>query len=352
MVEYSKQELQEKMIDIGQLCGIKEYILDNGPAEGVKVAEFYNGSGLTFSVLKNRGLDIADTFFKGIPLHFKTFGGITAPSQGYNQGSDFLRCFFGGLLATCGITYNGRPSRDGDKELGLHGRISNLRATVQSVRAAWEGESYVLEISGEVREAALFGPNVSLHRTIRTKLGEPSIEISDVVTNHHNEATPHSMLYHFTFGYPLIDEGARLVYSAKAIQGLADNVRDEQTTDFKAVLAPSLIHNGSGQDFLYIDVNEDAKGLASAGIVNRKLGLGVKLEYPKAQLPRLGNWQHYARGEYVTAFEPMNSGVEGREKDREYGWIEELAPGQSKHYNVKITVLSTGEELDQFEADG
>ncbi|TLS52792.1 DUF4432 family protein [Paenibacillus antri] len=349
---FNEHGLRDKIIDMRQLCGIKEYTLENGPSEGVKVAEFYNGSGLTFSVLKNRGLDIADTFFKGIPLHFRSFGGITAPSESYSRGSEFLRSFYGGLLVTCGVTYTGRPNVDAGEELSLHGRFSNLRATVNRVCGGeWKAGRYELEIEGEVRETALFGPNVSLRRLIRTSLGSPTIELKDIFTNHHNVVTPHAMLYHFTFGYPLVDEGAKLIYRATTVSGLSDNVRNHHAEDMRRIPAPLEIHDGASQDFLYIDVKENEDGLAQVGIVNRKLGLGVKLEYPKAALPRLGNWLHFGHGEYVTAFEPMNGGVEGRSKDRELGWLEEIAPGETKEYTLRFTVLTTPEELDYFESD-
>lgn len=346
---FDKKNLSAKMINMDQLCGIREFVLENGPEEGVKVADFYNGSGLSFAVLKNRGLDIADTFYKGIPLHFRSFGGITAPSQGYNQGSDFSRAFYGGLLITCGTTYTGRPSFDQDENLGLHGRHSNLRGKVHSTRSYWDQEEYILEIKGEVKEASTFGPNVSTSRTIRTWLGKPVIEIEDVCTNFDNMPTPHCLLYHFTFGYPLVDEDAEFVYAANSIHPLSDTVRKPENTDYKKMLSPSSIHNGSAQDFIYIDINEDSNGMVKVGIVNRRLGLGVKLEYPKAVLPRLGNWMHYGEnGIYVTALEPMNGGVEGRKKDRELGWLENLKPGQSKKYLIKMTVLTSLEEINEF----
>jgi hypothetical protein len=343
--------VNDKLINMNQLCGIKEYTFDNGPSEGVKVAEFYNGSGLTFSVLKNRGLDIADTFYKGIALHYRSFGGITAPSESYARGSEFLRAFYGGLLVTCGTTYTGRPNVDQGEALGLHGRHSNLRATVHRVETGWTEDTYEMVIAGEVREASLFGPNVSLRRRIRTTYNAPAIEITDVFTNHHNQSTPHAILYHFTFGYPLIDEGATLVYQAASVTPLSDNVRDHRIEDFKQIPAPMSLHDGASQDYLYLDLKADPQGMVQMGIINRRLGLGIKLEYPKAQLPRVGNWLHYGHGEYVMAFEPMNSGVEGRAKDRERGWLEEIPPGGSKTYHLRFTVLTSHDELDQFEAE-
>ena len=349
---YNRRELESKTETLSQLCGIKEYVLENSTADGVRVAEFYNGSGLTFCVLKSRGLDIADAFYKGIPLFWRSFGGITVPSEAYNRGLDFARCFYGGLMMTCGTTYTGRPCVDGGEGLGLHGRISNQRAKVKAIREEWEGKDYVLEITGEVKEAGIFGPNVKVDRKIRTVLGQPVIGIEDLFVNRGNKPSPHATLYHFTFGYPLVDEGAELVYSASEVWPLEDTVRDPSVVDIKQIAAPSGIHNGWGQDFFYLDVKEDEAGMARMGLVNRRLGLGVKIEYPKHQLPRLGNWLKFGeRGAYAIAFEPMSSGVEGRVKDREYGWYEEVEPGGTKRYTLMITVLTSLEEIEQFEKD-
>jgi len=215
---YDERELRSRAIEMSQLCGIKEYTLDNGPGAGVRMAEVYTGSGLTFAVAKDRGFDLAETYYKGMALHFRTFGGMTSPSESYARGSEFLRSFYGGLMMTCGTTYTGRPCVDQGEELGLHGRHSNQKARVRRVDERWLDGRYVLELEGEVREAALFGPNVSLRRTIRSSYLSDTIEIADVFTNHHNVAVPHGMLYHFTFGYPLVvqDRDGRLLGGAHA----------------------------------------------------------------------------------------------------------------------------------------
>ena len=38
-----------------------------------------------------------------------------------------------------------------------------------------------------------------------------NIEIIDTVTNHGFDLTPHMLLYHINLGWPLVDEGSRLV---------------------------------------------------------------------------------------------------------------------------------------------
>ncbi|HMO27009.1 MAG TPA: DUF4432 family protein, partial [Tepidisphaeraceae bacterium] len=57
--------------------------------------------------------------------------------------------------------------------------------------------------------------------------------------------------------------------------------------------------------------------------------------------PRLGCWQHWGPGEYVAALEPMNCGVEGRDKDRARGWLDELAPGESREYAYSFSIETT-----------
>jgi hypothetical protein len=348
---FNRDKLVPKVETMEQVCGIKEYSFENGTADGVRAADFYNGSGLSFTVLKSRGMDIGDASYNGIPLFWRSFAGLTTPSEAFNSGLDFGRCFYGGLLMTCGVTYTGRPCVDGDEELGLHGRYSNQRAKITGSRTEWEGDDYILEMSGETKEASIFGPNVKVERKIRTRLGEPSLEVEDSFINCGNMPSPHSTLYHWTFGYPLVDEGAELIYSAKEVIRLDDAVRDNAEVDIKKIAAPSSIHNGRAQDFFYIDVNEDSSGMARVGLVNKRLGLGVKLEYPKAQLPRLGNWLKFGEGgAYAIAFEPMNSGVESRITDRERGWYVEVDPGDRRDYRLKLTVLRSLAEIEEFEA--
>ena len=81
-------------------------------------------------------------------------------------------------------------------------------------------------------------------------------------------------------------------------------------------------------------------GDATVGIVNRKLGIGVAIHYNMRQFPRCGNWQHFGPGEYVTALEPMNCTVDGRDKDRARGLMDTLKAGQRKTYRYRIEVVT------------
>ena len=84
-------------------------------------------------------------------------------------------------------------------------------------------------------------------------------------------------------------------------------------------------------------------------MVNRKRGIAVKVEYPKKDYLRLGNWQHWGPGgSYTGALEPMTAGVEGRPIDHERGWLRSLEPGHSIRLNCTITATNDQREINRL----
>ena len=123
-----KHELLKKLGDITQLGGVKYYEYSDGTSRGLRAFDIRSPEGLDMTVLIDRGMDISDLRFKGIPFTWKSHTGETTASFYESSGVEWLRTFYGGLLTTCGLTYFGAPSTDEGEELGLHGRISNLPA--------------------------------------------------------------------------------------------------------------------------------------------------------------------------------------------------------------------------------
>ena len=66
--ELSRQELLHRVGDMSQVADIRLFEFTNGNERGVRAAEFYTGSGLEFTVLLDRGMDIDDAKFKGMPI--------------------------------------------------------------------------------------------------------------------------------------------------------------------------------------------------------------------------------------------------------------------------------------------
>ena len=347
--EYSKNDLLEKVGDISQIGGVRLNTLTDGPENGVRAAEFRTGSGLNFRVLLDRSLDISTAEYKGQPLAWRSAAGDKSPAYFNEVGLGWLRNFYGGLMVTCGLTYAGAPCTDQGEELGLHGRVSNTPASNVCADAGWENGSYRMWVQGKVREARLFGEKIELKRTISAWLGESKIRINDSVTNLGFQETEHMMLYHINIGFPVLDEGSRIVAPV-----LSSRPRDaeaeigwEQHMEFSAPV------EGFSEKVYYLDMVPDKNGIVSAALVNEGFdngsGFGVYIRYSKNQLPRFIEWKHMGQGDYVVGMEPANCLVEGRDKDRERGTLQFLKPGETREYEVEIGVLPSNKEISEFE---
>lgn len=332
-----------------QMGGIETSVLDNGPGRGTRIAWINTGTGLRYKVVIDRGLDIVDAFYNQYSLAWISHGGTIAPRPDAHEGIEWLYTFSGGLLTTCGLSHMGAP--DPKEGLGLHGRISNYMAEIESiVQPDPVGGRLDFSITGLVRESRVFGPNLELRRTISGRLGEAAIIIQDAVTNRSNTPMPHMILYHCNFGWPLVAEGTEIIYQGTCqSRGLPmdDGVFSGKRSHTKCP-APLECHRGGGEGCGFIDVKPDKKGLCHVGLINSRLGLGVAMCYLKKQLPCLANWQHFGPGEYVTGIEPGTNPPIGQTNARQEGSLITLKPGESRNYDLAILVLDDKQELGKF----
>lgn len=347
--DYSRKDLLARVGDVSQIAGVRLCTLGDGVERGVRAAEFRTGSGLDFTVLVDRGLDISTASYKGRSLAWRSSTGDVSPAFFEEPGLGWLRSFYGGLVVTCGLTYAGAPNVDQGKPLGLHGRISNLPASNVLADGAWEGDSYVMWVQGKVRETAVFGENLELSRRITARLGESKIWIHDTVTNLGYRETEHMILYHINLGFPVIDEGGKLVapvleYKPRDADG---EIEKEKYGSFPAPTP------GFRERVYYLDMAEDSDGNVSAALVNPGFrngrGFGFYAKYPKSELPKFTEWKMTAEGTYVVGLEPANCWVEGRAKERERG-LQFLKPGEARDYHLELGVLTSAEEIARFEA--
>lgn len=346
-----KSTWQDKVINHSQIGGIETSVLDNGLGKGTRIAWVNAGSGLRYKVVIDRGLDIVEAFYNQYSLAWLSHTGVTAPRPDANRGLEWLYSFAGGLLTTCGLTHVGGPEGDEFDERGLHGRISNIPARLESiVQPDLTAERPQMSLTAVVKESRVFGPNLELKRTISSALGEPTIRIHDVVTNRGNTTTPHMILYHCNFGWPLVDEGTQIIWKGKCVsRGLdMDNAVFNSKNNFRKCQKPRASHRGGGEACGFINVTADKKGVCTVGLYNRRLGLALGLRYKKKQLPCLANWQHWGPGEYVTALEPGTNPPIGQDKAREQKKLIHIAPGKSRTYDLEMTVLTETEQIKRF----
>lgn len=329
-----------------QLGGIETSVLDNGPGRGVRIAWVNTGGGLRYKVVIDRGLDIADADLCGQSLTWHSFGGVTAPTAAYNRQMEWLRGFYGGLLVSCGPLNTGAPFVEAGQEYGLHGTHSNTPATVESIVNPDPSRGELdMSITAIVKTARVFGPDVELRRTLTSRLGENFIRVCDRFTNRGNQPVPFTWLYHINFGYPLLEPDA----STYCYRGKLTPLGHPEwfaRKDFRAAPKPLEKHRGTGEGFAFVEPLADAKGNVLVGVVNRKRGFGVKIEYNRKEFPRLGNWQHWGPdGSYTGALEPMTAGVQGRPKDQAQGWVRTLKPGATQKLGCTITATADKGDL-------
>lgn len=342
---------QRKVGNYAQLGGVETSVLDNDLAKGTRIAWINTGSGLRYKVVLDRGLDIVDAFYNQHSLAWLSHAGVTAPRPDANRGLEWLRSFAGGLLATCGLTHMGPPEADELGERGLHGRISNIPAQVQAVvQPDLLAGNMDMSITAIVKESCVFGPNLQLRRTISSKLGEPSLRVHDVVTNVGNSKSPHMILYHCNFGWPLVDEGTQIVWKGDwtAAGRDMDSEIFNSKHNFRKCPGPLDSHRSSREACAFIDVAADKQGLCTVGLYNQRLGLALVMKYKKKQLPWLTNWQHFGPGEYVTALEPGTNPPIGQGKAREQGELIHIAAGKSRTYDLEMTVLTDEGRIKRF----
>jgi hypothetical protein len=184
----------------------------------------------------------------------------------------------------------------------------------------------------------VFGENLVLTRRIEAELGGVTISVDDRVENRGFRRTPHMLLYHYNFGYPLLDEGAELLVPSRAIvhavhrdlraQGVGYRIQGPPRADF------------SEQVYEH-DVVAGPEGMASAALINPALGngLGIRLDYDRAALPCLIEWQCLQSGLYVLGIEPSTNHVPGRKFAEERGELIFLEHGETRRYRTQLTVL-------------
>ena len=347
--EFGRERLMKRIGNIAQVGGVKVYELKEGTEKGVEVIEFRTGSGFNFRVLPGRSMDISLAEYKGTPLSWCSPTGEVAPEYYEAEESGWLRSFYGGLLVTCGLTQLGQPCEDEGEKLGLHGRVSNIRARSVSADGEWRGDDYVMWVSGKVIEASVFGENLCLTRRIQSHLGGMSLTIHDVVENLGFRREPHMILYHVNAGFPVIDEGSELV-SASLEARPRDEEAEKEKEEYHKFLAPTP---GFKERCYYHDIKPDEEGNVTVAIVNKGFGngqgFGFYISYSKRELPYFVEWKMNGEGTYVVGIEPCNALVEGRTVERKEERLQFLEPGEKREYHLSIGVLPSNEEISALE---
>lgn len=329
----SKHDIYKYTGDVSQVFFARKYTFSGGKADGMLAVDVNNGSGLTFTVLPDRAMDIAGLCYKGVNFSYITKAGYAHPAFFDDKGDGFKKTFIGGFLTTCGMTQAGAPCESDGEKLGLHGALSSLPAEDFCCDVDMDKDVPEIVLKGKMRYAYLFGYNLWLTREIRVRYGENRIYIKDAVENRDGNACPYMMLYHFNLGYPLLDENAVFQTSAQFVRP-RDAEAQKGVNERAKFQRPEL--NYKEQVFYYKSA-ADESGKCFSGLYNEKLGTGVRIWTDPYQLPNVVQWKNPGQGDYVMGIEPSNCYPEGREKQKEYG-LDYIPPFESRRQDIEIEV--------------
>jgi len=244
---------------------------------------------------------------------------------------------------TCGLTQVGSPCEDNGEWLGIHGRIHHKPAQVLMADECWEENEYYINIKGVSEETKIFSEYLRFTRYIKSKLGENKIKIHDVVENIGFESTPHMILYHFNFGFPLLSEHTRITFPSKNITARDKGI---PIKGYDCYQSPEI---GCPERVYYheLDDNKIENNFATVTIKNpqfpslnheSKDNISVRLSWNIETLPNLIQWRMHGAGTYSLGIEPSNCDVKGRINERDKGSLVILEPGEKKQYFLEIAI--------------
>lgn len=333
-------ELRKKVGNLETVIGAEDYTLNDGSGKGVRAFRVRNGKNLEVIVAADRGLDIPFVTYKGKNMGFSSKTGLRNPSLYVeDETRGFLKQFFAGMVTSCGVTYAGLPCEDEGRKLGLHGPYNNLPAGYVSAQKETAGDEIVIRIRGEVREACVFEENMVVYRTITIYSERDEIEVCDTIENQGFMESPVMMMYHINFGYPMLDEGAK-VYTDSTRMIPRDDWAENGPGVWNVMDAPEI---GRGEQcYFHHDMVE---GMAM--IHNEKLGMAGIITFDKNAFSTLCEWKCMMAGDYALGLEPLVSHVQGRAYAKQNGILKTLKPGEKMDLRFKITYTDDPDEIKE-----
>jgi galactose mutarotase-like enzyme len=338
--DYSRAELLQRVGRLEQVGGVEAYRLDDGPEQGVRALHLRGGTGLDCVVLPDRCLDISDFTWNGRSLCWHGSPGRVSPALFHQSDTGFASSFFAGMLTTCGLDNFGPGCVDQGERHFQHGLVHNLPASNVAWGHRWQDDTCTLFVTGTVRQTRLFGENLTLTRTYEMELGGDTLRLHDVVRNEGWERTPFQLTYHCNAGFPLLDEGAKVLGDFTSVEP-RDAEAEQGLHGWETMHGPQP---GFKEQVFSTTLRPDTSAWAAATLWNPTLdgGLGLRLRWDTTTLPWLLIWRQLGQGAYVVGLEPTNcETVTGRADARAAGTLPYLDPGEERQYSLEFTVVTT-----------
>jgi len=335
------EQVLDRVGTVDQVASATPVTLTEGSASGVRALDVRTIDGLHATVLLDRGMDIAQAWYRGAPLAWTSPTGPVHPA--FAAGGDWLASFHGGLLVTCGTQNLGHACVVDGVRHSFHGAVSNTPA--RGVRWSVERDPPAVVVEGVVREVRVLGADVELRRRLRFEVASPRLLVEDAVTNLDDRPAPLLLLYHLNLGWPVIDASSRLFGWPAAVRALPGDRWSEAASDAAIAAGDHDRFAPPTPDWpiqVFEHAGEDDADSRTVGVLNPAYeptdGLAVAVTYRPSELPYLRRWRMLRRRTYLMGIEPCTSPVGGREELHERGLLPLLAPGETRRFSVSFTV--------------
>jgi hypothetical protein len=334
--------------------------LRGGRRDGVDLIHVNNGV-LSFSIIPTRGMGIWrgrygsdrigwDSPIADGPVHPSFVNLMNWGGLGWLEGFDEL-------LVRCGLENNGAPyevkttNPDGSERhtiYGLHGKIANLPASFVAVHVDAQ-PPLEITVEGHVQESKLFGPQIEMVTKIATVPGSNRLRVRDEFISLKDSPCDMQMLYHWNFGPPHLEEGARLVAPIKAIA--PRDARAQEGIDHVEVYGPPELGFTEQAYFAELHAGRDDQTLAM--LRNRAGDKGVVLRFTKSQLPAFTLWKNTgSRNDgYVTGLEPGTNYPNAKPFEKARNRVITLPKGGRYVAETILEVLNTAQGVAEIEAE-
>jgi hypothetical protein len=279
--------MNPKITNLKEIATLRRYTVSEGREKGLDVIDCDNGK-LRFLVNVTRAFDIMQLYHEGQNMSFVSKNGFT------KREIPFLRRFEGGMLYTCGL-----DSVGGREGYELHGTLHNIPAEI--IRAECNENGIIVEAI--IRDTALFGKNLVLKRKIFTEISGDSITLEDTLCNIGYKEEEYCLLYHINVGYPMLDNGAKVVADVESYTPRTAWAKQNEATMY--AMNDAVPNQEEACYFLKLSKPEIA-------LVNEKIGKKFTVSYSGDTLTHFVEWKSMASGDYALGLEPCTTELDDR----------------------------------------
>jgi hypothetical protein len=352
---YSRKELLRHVGHVSQVGGVQLLAFEDGPARGVRVLEFRTGTGFTFKVAIERGMDVGYCEYKGMSLAWIPSTLMPGPWY-FEQQTEFgwLRTALGGFCNSCGMIHIGNPESESvahynfparsTERYGVHDRMALIPGQLLRYGERWEGDEYIIEAEGRVVQAQAYGENLVLTRRYTARLGESRYFMRDEIENAGWLPTVHMLLYHINVGFPMVAEGSEFIAPVSGPPAIPFGLPESAVNEYNRFIAPQKDWQLQGFN---LDMISEADGSVPIGIVNPNINQGMYVIYNQRQMPAYLEWRMMGEGQYAVGIEPCTNSF-GRELVRQAGNLIVLQPGEKRVYDLEVGVLDGIQDIQAF----